>query len=146
MKKAWEFVFINIGLVLVALGIYLFKIPNNFATGGVSGIAIVLSKFFTTAPIGLLMLGINILLMFIGLAVIGFDFGSKTIYSSFALSGFVWFLQQIHPITKPLITTVLNRKQAIKLRSFIREIDKKAFITISNTSEIIGKGFRNNGL
>lgn len=42
---------------------------------------------------------------------------------------------------KYLILTALNRMEAIKLRNFIKETDPKAFILISNTSEIIGKGF-----
>ncbi|MEG0190906.1 MAG: DUF2179 domain-containing protein, partial [Lachnospiraceae bacterium] len=37
----------------------------------------------------------------------------------------------------------LNRPQAIKLRNFIKQQDPEAFILISNTSEIIGKGFHN---
>jgi uncharacterized membrane-anchored protein YitT (DUF2179 family) len=47
-----------------------------------------------------------------------------------------------HNEEKHVITTVVNRKQAVALRQFIRETDKSAFITITNTSEIIGKGFR----
>ena len=42
---------------------------------------------------------------------------------------------------KYIILTALNRVQAVRLRNFIRENDKEAFILISNTSEIIGKGF-----
>ncbi len=42
---------------------------------------------------------------------------------------------------KYLILTALNRVQAVKLRNFIKVQDPKAFILISNTSEIIGKGF-----
>ena len=42
---------------------------------------------------------------------------------------------------KYIILTALNRMQAVHLRNFIRENDKEAFILISNTSEIIGKGF-----
>lgn len=34
-----------------------------------------------------------------------------------------------------------NHRSAVHLRNFIRENDKEAFILISNTSEIIGKGF-----
>lgn len=44
---------------------------------------------------------------------------------------------------KQIIFTVLNRHQAIKLRNFIKAEDPNAFILISNTSEIIGKGFHN---
>ena len=42
---------------------------------------------------------------------------------------------------KYIILTALNRVQAVRLRNYIRENDKEAFILISNTSEIIGKGF-----
>lgn len=42
---------------------------------------------------------------------------------------------------KYLILTALNRVQAVKLRIFIKRQDPEAFILISNTSEIIGKGF-----
>lgn len=44
---------------------------------------------------------------------------------------------------KYLILTALNRPQAVKLRNFIKETEPGAFILISNTSEIIGKGFHN---
>ncbi len=40
------------------------------------------------------------------------------------------------------IMTVLTRRQAVQLRNFLRKNDPKAFITIVNSSEIIGKGFR----
>ena len=40
-----------------------------------------------------------------------------------------------------LVLTALNRPQAAQLRNFIRVNEPGAFILISNTSEIIGKGF-----
>ena len=43
---------------------------------------------------------------------------------------------------RKLILTVLNRAQAVRLRGYIRSIDPHAFIVITNTSQIIGKGFR----
>ena len=42
---------------------------------------------------------------------------------------------------KYIILTVLSPSQAVKLRNFIKEHDLKAFLLVSNTSEIIGKGF-----
>lgn len=42
---------------------------------------------------------------------------------------------------KHIIFTALNRHQAIRLRNYIKSEDPSAFILISNTSEIIGKGF-----
>lgn len=279
MKTFREFLLINAGLFLVALGIFLFKVPNNFVTGGVSGIAIITGHYIHGISIGPIMLIINVLLIFAGFIFIGPNFGWKTMYSSFALSGMVWaleklvvihssltgdlFLELIYSIIFPavgsaivfnqdastggtdivakiiskythfhigktllmadaiiaavsifvfgirigmysilglamkgllidtviesinikkqltivtththeikeyimkeikrgatiskaigaytgeerdVITTVVSRSQAIKLRSYVREVDQMAFVTINSTSEIIGKGFRN---
>ena len=41
-----------------------------------------------------------------------------------------------------VLMTVLTRHQAAMLRNFLRATDPHAFITIVNSSEIIGKGFR----
>lgn len=46
--------------------------------------------------------------------------------------------------TKTIILTTMKRGQAMRLRSFIKEIEPSAFILISNSSEIIGKGFLTN--
>ena len=42
---------------------------------------------------------------------------------------------------KYIIFTVLNRVEAVRLRNYIKEHSPDAFLLISNTSEIIGKGF-----
>ena len=42
---------------------------------------------------------------------------------------------------KYIIFTVMKRAQAVQLRRFIRGVEPDAFILISNTSEIIGRGF-----
>lgn len=42
---------------------------------------------------------------------------------------------------KFVILTVLSRGQAVQLRGFIREVQPTAFLLITNSSEIIGKGF-----
>lgn len=278
MKQIKEFLLINLGLAMVAAGIHFFKAPNNFATGGVSGLAIIIHYFFPGMAVGPLMLIINIMLLILGFIAIGRNFASKTVYSSFALSGMVWFLQKVAPLNTPftddtmlelimsillpavgsaivfnqnastggtdivakvlnkltsmdigkalfladfiitifagmvfgarigmysflglilkgfvidgvieglntrkqmviisekpesvreyiiknlhrgatihiasgaftgeekhVITTVVSRRQAIALRNYLREIDPQSFITITNASEIIGKGFR----
>ena len=41
-----------------------------------------------------------------------------------------------------VILTVMKRSQAVQLRNFIRHTDPHAFMMITNSSEIIGKGFR----
>ena len=41
-----------------------------------------------------------------------------------------------------ILTTVLTRREAMELRLYVRSIDRGAFITITSSSEIIGRGFR----
>lgn len=41
-----------------------------------------------------------------------------------------------------VIMCVLSRREAVKLRRFAREVDPGCFITIVDSSEIVGKGFR----
>ena len=112
-----EFLLINLGLALVAAGIHFFKVPNHFATGGVSGIAIVAQHFFPgSQAVGPLMLVINILFLIAGYAMIGRNFGSKTVYSSLVLSGMVWLLDKIYPMTRPFTPdTMLELTMAILL-------------------------------
>ena len=43
---------------------------------------------------------------------------------------------------KGMVHTVCRRYEAIKLRAAIKKIDENAFIVITTSSEIIGKGFR----
>ena len=279
MRKVKDFLLVNVGLFLVALGIDLFKVPNNFVTGGVSGISIITSHFFPGLSVGPIMMIVNILLLLVGFMLVSVEFGWMTAYASFALSGMVWALERFIPVHSPLtgdtfielvfaillpavgsaivfnqdastggtdiiakiltkhthfhvgktlfftdfliassaffvfgihvgmysilglilkafiidlvienmnvfkymmiisdhpdpityyitntlkrgatlhkaigafskqertvISTVVSRQQAVSLRKFVKKADDKAFITITNTSEIIGKGFRN---
>ncbi len=41
-----------------------------------------------------------------------------------------------------VITSIVNRSQAVKLRNYTRQHAPESFISISNSSEIIGNGFR----
>lgn len=43
---------------------------------------------------------------------------------------------------KKVIFTVVNRREVAMLQSFIHQIDPKAFLTVMDTSEILGEGFK----
>ena len=44
---------------------------------------------------------------------------------------------------KTIILTTMKRSQAVKLRNYIKRIEPSSFMMITNSSEIIGKGFQN---
>jgi len=43
---------------------------------------------------------------------------------------------------KQIIFTVVNRRETVMLQDYINEIDPKAFVTVLNSNEILGNGFR----
>ena len=96
------FLFMNFGILLLTIGIYFFKVPNGFATGGVSGIAIILSEIFPSLSTGLFMLVINIFLLIIGVIILGKQCGGLTIYASLTFSILTWLFEQIFPFTGTL--------------------------------------------
>lgn len=103
MKSIKEYILITIGAMLVAASVHFFLSPSNLAAGGVSGIAIILYKFFPQIPIGFMMLVMNIILFIVGFIFIGNNFGAKTIYASLSLSGMTWILEKLFPMKGPLV-------------------------------------------
>ena len=114
-KKALDFLkqfsLINLGIALMAAGIYFFKAPNGFATGGVSGIAIILARLPFSATLGITqatyMLVINILLLILGVITLGKKCGFMTIYCSVMLSLENMLLELLFPLTEPLTSEPL---------------------------------------
>ena len=112
-RREWlrDFLMMNVGTLILTVGVYFFKTPNGFATGGVSGLSIILSRavrsvsptlaqWLTQATI---MTAINLLLLILGLIILGKNCGGRTIYCSllFSLENqlFEWFLPLEGPLT-----------------------------------------------
>ena len=102
MKKAMSnfktFAFMNLGTLITAIGIYFFKTPNGFATGGVSGISIILHNMIPALTPATYMLIINALLLVIGIIVLGRGCGLRTIYCTIMISLENWVLEFICPM------------------------------------------------
>ncbi len=88
-----SFLMINLGCLMMAAGIYFFKAPNGFATGGVSGISIILAKLTELIPNmpfvitqSMYMLVINVILLLVGVIILGKKCGFLTIYCSLVMS------------------------------------------------------------
>lgn len=100
-KAATEYLFIFFGTVLLTAGVYFFKIPNGFSTGGVSGIGTLLGKITPFTPATLISV-INLICLLLGFLVLGKETGIRTVYSSLLFSGLTQILELTCPIEKPL--------------------------------------------
>ncbi len=109
--EAWKsYLAITVSTLMVAVGIYFFKFPNNFTFGGVSGLSVVVGKVTPLTPSASNFI-LNILLVILGFLFLGRDFGFKTVYSSillsFAVSAFAKIFPMSHPLTdEPMLELV----------------------------------------
>jgi len=98
-----EYVLITVGVLLVVAGVYFFKFPNNFSTGGVTGIAILMSSVLNGAiSSGTIVLVVNAVLLVIGYLILGKNFGNRTVYGSLLMSLSLRVLEEIAPMSGPL--------------------------------------------
>ncbi len=100
-KKLKNFVFMNMGCVLLSVGVYFFKIPNGFATGGVTGIGTVLGKIFFITPAVWIWI-LNIALLLLGFLFLGWQNSFKTIYCSMFYSALTYVFELFIPLSAPL--------------------------------------------
>ena len=93
-----------VGSTMMAIGVYFFKIPNGFSTGGVSGISTVLGKAIPNAFVtpGTLITGINALLLLVGYFFVGRNFGVRTVFCSLLFSLETLGLERWIPLDSPI--------------------------------------------
>lgn len=101
MPAALEFVVLTFAGLLAAVGIYLFRFPNNFTFGGVSGLAVVLSHLFPFSA-AFFNTALNALLLVIGFIFLGKGFGVKTVYVTVLSSAAISLLELFAPMSEPL--------------------------------------------
>ncbi len=96
-----EYALLTLAAVLIIISTWLFKYPNNFTFGGITGLSIVLSRIFEVSA-STLNLVMNIILLVIGFIVLGKVFAGKTLYVTLLSTVGLSFLDTVAPITKPL--------------------------------------------
>ena len=101
IKIVKEYVLLTLASVLMIISTWLFKYPNNFTFGGITGLSIVLSRIFEV-PASTLNLVMNAVLLVIGVVVLGKGFAGKTLYVTIFFTVGLSLLDKIKPITKPL--------------------------------------------
>jgi uncharacterized membrane-anchored protein YitT (DUF2179 family) len=104
LQIIFSYLWMTVGVILLTFGVYFFKIPNGFVTGGVSGIGTVLGKALPILSSATWIAVINIALLVIGFIFVGKETGIRTAYCSLAFSFFSMILEKVVPITQPLTT------------------------------------------
>lgn len=101
-KTVKQYFMIILGTILLTAGVYFFKIPNGFATGGVSGISTIFGVVFSFLTQAEWMTVINIVLLILGFILLGRGNGVKTVFCSLLFSGLTMVCEKFIPLTAPL--------------------------------------------
>lgn len=101
-----RYLLFSVGILITAIGTYFFKFPNNFSTGGVSGLSLILGRLIPSEVFtpSVLMFIINTALLGVGFVFIGREFAFSTVYCSMLLSVLMTILEKLAPIAEPLTT------------------------------------------
>ncbi len=97
-----EYSIFTFGTLLIGIGIYFFKFPNHFSTGGVSGLAVILNYFTSSISASDFAVVLNVLILLLGFVFIGKSFSIKTIYCSLLLSAILYIFGKYIPLNAPL--------------------------------------------
>lgn len=96
-----EYTALTLATCVMNIGIYVFKFPNNFSFGGVSGLSVVLSSAFGVSASGCNLV-INMLLILLGFLFLGRTFGIKTVYVSVLSSVGLSLMERFFPMNAPV--------------------------------------------
>ena len=97
-----SYALLTLGTVIMALGTYFFKFPNNFSTGGVTGLAVVLARYFPLISRADFVMIFNVALLGLGVAVFGKNFAGKTVYVSLLMSAVTWLMERMILMAAPM--------------------------------------------
>ena len=102
-KRFWkEFFWMNVATVMISVGVYCFKFPNNFSMGGVSGLSILLGKVLPVLSASSYNTIINVLFLILGFIMLDKSFGFRTVYCSLLSAGLIQVFSWVWPLTAPL--------------------------------------------
>ena len=119
-----EYAILTVATLILVVGVYVFKFPNNFSFGGVTGIAVVLSAIMPATP-GNITFIINMALLVVGFIFLGKSFGIRTVYVSVLMSvglslAEVWFPME-HPLTTQPVLELMCCRRSVRRSCSISE-------------------------
>lgn len=91
-----DLIYMAVATFIIAVAVYFFMKPSNTAISSVSALAIVLENIvpLTVAQLTMIM---NVILLIVGFALFGSEFGFKTIYTSILLPVFLRIFEIVRP-------------------------------------------------
>ena len=95
-KTLMAYVWITVASVIYAVGFNWFYVPNEIAFGGITGVGQIINHILPWAPIGTVVIILNIPLFLLGWKLLGGHLLVSSLYSMFISSIFIDILHMLH--------------------------------------------------
>ena len=100
--KFKDWMYMNFGIVLIAVATYFFLVPNKFVTGGMTGLATMLGSLITILTTSQWLMILNITMLVVGFIFLGKKTGIWTVYCSLSYTGLMLVFEEIFPLDSTL--------------------------------------------
>lgn len=87
---------LTVAVAIIAAAVYFFLVPSHASVSSISGLGIVLSNFIPL-PLSVITMIMNVVLLLIGFATCGKEFGVKTVYTNVMLPVFLGLFEMLFP-------------------------------------------------
>lgn len=105
IRESFNLVKILVGTLIIAIGINFFLVPNDIATGGVVGIAIITNKMYGL-DLSFVMLVLNTVFLIMGWVFLGHRFAAGTVVGTYALPFFTSIVP-VYQMTNDLLMSTI---------------------------------------
>lgn len=108
LKNVYEYALLFLGSLIMAFTFNMLLVPNNIASGGTSGLSIVLYDVFGWTP-AITQYAFNIPLFILGVIFLGKQYGIRTFIGSVALPTFIYMTEGLPSATEnPLLASIFG--------------------------------------
>lgn len=108
MRAVIDYALLFLGAFIMALTFNTLMLPNKIASGGISGLSILLESQFGWNP-AITQYAFNIPLFILGVCLLGKQFGIRTLVGSVSLPTFIYLTQHLGPATdNPLLAAIFG--------------------------------------
>ncbi|MFA5006968.1 MAG: YitT family protein [Candidatus Izemoplasmatales bacterium] len=95
--KIEQYFWLTLGIFVMAVAYYFFVLPSGLVTGGATGIAIIMTRFFPNVPLSAFSLIFNTVFMMLALAFLGKKEFLNTVMGSLMFPAFLAFFEFVFP-------------------------------------------------
>ena len=104
MIKFKNWMYMNVGIVLIACATYFFLVPNRFVTGGMTGLSTILGYLVPAISTSTWLMCLNVCMLVIGFIFLGRSTGIWTVYCSLGYSSLMLLYEALFPMNGTTLT------------------------------------------